>query len=593
MKIYIRHIFYAVIFSFILSSCSYLDLMPDGRYNDENFDDYPKLLRGYVDKVYNSYLPSTYYSSYYVSLSALTDDAVYRSESNSFRKYAVGSANKTGNPFIPKWEQNYAAINYLNLFLHENRGYNTQYLTNPESDLAMRRSLQGDAFGLRAWMYFDLLRVWGGKGTNGTLLGVPIRLEPTEDIDGLTNRAIKRASFDDCVKQILADCDSAYKYLHTDNRDYPSDPSQSIMVTGSARYKTLSKVAIDAIRARLYLMWASPAYNPDGDMTRYEKAAEYAAKVMKHKLEVESTLAGGFKPLNKFIWTDCNSQEIIWLSNTIKSTDLERAFYPLNFGGTATVVPTQELVDAFPMKNGYPITDARGGYNKNAPYKDRDPRFYSAIYHHGSRITRSTSAEVVYNFDCAVGGKDAPGGANTSPTGYYIKKFIYQGWNPYDLNVLTGYHPVFFLRWTQMCLTFAEAANMTVGPNDEARYGYSAKQAIAWLRSRTTNDGMAGISNDPYLEECSGNKDKFDALVRNEWRIETCFEGERYYNLRRWGVSITELNAKLHGVQIQGTQHDYSPEVETINYPSLWTPIPWTDQERSGIVQNEGWSSWH
>ena len=60
MKTYIRHIFPAVIFSLVLSGCNFLDLMPDGSYNDENIDEYPKLMRGYVDKVYNSYLPATY-----------------------------------------------------------------------------------------------------------------------------------------------------------------------------------------------------------------------------------------------------------------------------------------------------------------------------------------------------------------------------------------------------------------------------------------------------------------------------------------------------------------------------------------------------
>ena len=593
MKTYIRHIFPAVIFSLVLSGCNFLDLMPDGSYNDENIDEYPKLMRGFVDKVYNSYLPATYYSRYFVSLSAMTDDAVYRMETNLCRKYAAGNAIKTENPFTSKWSGNYAAINYLNRFLYEDRGYNTQYLTNPEADIALRRCLQGDAYGLRAYMYFDLLRVWGGLGTNGKLLGVPIRLEPTDDVSGLNNRSISRATFDECVKQILADCDSAYKYLHASNRDYPTDAPQSIMITGSARYKTLDKVAIDALRARLYLMWASPSFNPKGDMTRYEKAAEYAAKVMKHKLEVEGSLAGGFNPLEKFIWTDCNSPEVIWLSKTEKSSDMEKAFYPLNFGGSAEVVPTQELVDAFPMKNGYPITDPRSGYDENAPYKDRDPRFYSAIYHDGAKVTRSTDSEVVYIFECAVGGKDAPKGTNTSPTGYYIKKFLYRGWNPYDLNVLTGYHPVFFFRWTQMCLTFAEAANKTVGPVDATRYGYSARQALAWLRSRTTNDGMTGIVDDPYLEECAGDPDKFDALVRNEWRVETCFEGERYYNLRRWGVSLEELNATLHGVSISGSGHDRSVVVEKLRYPSLWAPIPYKDRKRSKLVQNAGWEAWN
>ena len=592
MKTVVRHRYAIIVFCMITSACSFLDLAPDGSYNDENFDDYPELMRGFVDKVYYEYMPSSYHSNYYMLLSAITDDAVYRSETNIFRKFATGNAIKTDNPFASKWSSNYTAINYLNMFLHENRGYNTKYMTDAEADQALRNCLQGDAYGLRAWMYFDLLRVWGGKGNNGKLFGVPIRLVPTESIDDYKNSDIKRASFDECVAQILADCDSAYKYLHANNRDYPTDAPQSIPVTGSARYKTLDKVAIDAIRARLYLMWASPSFNPENDMTRYEKAAEYAAKVMKHKLEVESTLTGGFSPLKKFLWTDCNSQEAIWVSKAYQTSDLEKAVYPLGFGGAADIAPTQELVDAFPMKNGYPISDSRSGYNRKTPYLNRDPRFYSSIYYHQANVTRGTS-EVMYTFNCAEDGKDAPDGTKTSPTGYYIKKFVYNAWNPFDMNVQAGFHPVFFLRWTQMCLTFAEAANKTVGPTDQARYGYSAKQAIAWLRSRATNDGAPGITNDPYLEECAASQEKFNELVMNEWRIETCFEGERYYNLRRWGVSVAELNRPLHGVKIQGGQYDYTRVVETYTYPSLWTPIPWYDVSVCGMPQNEGWNTWN
>ena len=46
----------------------------------------------------------------------------------------------------------------------------------------------------------------------------------------------------------------------------------------------------------------------------------------------------------------------------------------------------------------------------------------------------------------------------TSPTGYYIRKFLYRGWNPYDQTVQQGYRCVHLLSWTQMCLIFAEAA---------------------------------------------------------------------------------------------------------------------------------------
>ena len=130
--------------------------------------------------------------------------------------------------------------------------------------------MQGSAFGLRAWYGFDLLRTFAGKGTDGNMYGVPIMTEPAAT-DKIDNESIHRAGVDECVKQILEDCDSAYFYLPESNRDYPGDPAQSLTVTGSVRYKTLDRVCIDAIRAMVWLFWASPSFNPGGNVDRYTR----------------------------------------------------------------------------------------------------------------------------------------------------------------------------------------------------------------------------------------------------------------------------------------------------------------------------------
>ena len=85
----------------------------------------------------------------------------------------------------------------------------------------------------------------------------------------------------------------------------------------------------------------------------------------------------------------------------------------------------------------------------------------------------------------------------------------------------------------------------------------------------------------------------FEALVRNEWRIETCFEGWRFINLRRWGATTAELNVPVHGIQISADGTITHPVVETRNFPSEWMPIPYYDMRRCGnLVQNAGWESW-
>ena len=581
-----------------MSACTFLDPLPNGSYNDENFELYPELLRGFVDVVYNELLPETYLDNYYIPMSCATDDAIYSSPTAAWRIFSSGSAKMLSNPFDTKWRDNYRAINYLNMFLENDRGYNTRYMVAEDSDLALRNCLQGSAYGLRAWMYFDLLRVFGGKAENGELLGVPILTEPT-DPKTADASTIERATFDECAERILKDCDSAYNYLPRNNRDYPGDSQQSIQITGSARYKSLDQIAIDGLRAMVYIFWASPAYNPENDMSRYDKAARYAAAVIKHKLEVESTLTGGFDPTRGFSWHNVNSPEIIWPSEMRQSSNLETSFYPQQFGGSALVAPTQDLVDAFPMANGYPINDKRSNYDPTHPYEGRDPRFYATIFYNGAQVRRLNNAsEVMYTFECANGGKDAPGSNEVSATGYYIKKFIYRNWNTNDTTKELGYRCIHFMNWTKMCLIFAEAANKYVGPTDEGTYGYSARQAIAWLRNRPTNDDEPGLGTfgDPYLDECAAEATTFEGLVKNEWRVETCFEGDRYYNLRRWATDVSEINKPIHMAKISNQSglisYEY-PVVETLKYPSLWAPIPYTEIRKCPkLLQNQGWETW-
>ncbi len=577
----------------LLTGCSFLDPLPDGSYNNENMEDHVKLLRGYVDKIYCDFLPVNYANQYNLGLSAATDDALYRIETTSWRKFSNGTALMSENPFESLWNNSYKALNYANLFLEDNVGYNTRYLLDDASDKAYRSFLQGSAYGFRAWFHFCLLRAFAGRGTDGRMLGVPIMTLPSR-AENMDYETIVRPALDECVEQIRRDCDSAYFYLPYSNRDYPGESGGNITPSGSALYKGLDKVAIDALRAEIFLFRASPAFNLEAGKEWYDSAAFYAARVIRHKIEKEGALPGGFSTTKKFGWYECNSPEIIWASRHSTAVDTEKCCYPKNFGGSANIVPTQELVDAFPMNNGYPITHPLSGYDPANPYLNRDSRFYDDIFYNGAKVNRFSNSKLMYTFNTAEGGADAPGSSQVSPTGYYIRKFLWLGWNPFDAKPDTGYRCNYLLRWTRTCLVFAEAANMLVGPLTE-KYGYTARQALSWIRSRANE-----MTYDSYLDLASNNPEEFQNLVRNEWRIETCFEGDRYYNLRRWAKSVGELNMTLHGVKItQGfsggsdMEYDYTTVVERLKYPSLWSPVPYMEIRRCrNLIQNEGWENW-
>ena len=579
----------------MLSACNFLDPLPNGTITEENYASFPTIIEGYVYNAYNS-LPVSYNTEAFLGLDACTDDMVRTESSDPMRQFSVGNAQMSSYPLDKIWSRDYEAINYVNLFLKDDLGFTTRYLLDAQDNARLQRYLQGDAYGLRAWYLFDLLRLFGGKGADGSLLGVPIFTEPN-DLNDFDPGTVERASYDKCIEQILSDCDNALKYLPEANRDFVVPPTTT-MIDGAVRYRALDCVSIRALKALVYLTWASPAFNPSGDRSRWENAAKCAQEVIRYKLEVEGAQAKGFNPVSTFYFTYHNDPEVIWTS-TWNNNSYETLFFPLGFGGSAYCVPTQELVDAFGMANGYPISDSRSGYDPSNPYAGRDPRFYSIINTNGSKVLRGGDpSDVMYLFDTTEGGADAPGLPSTSTTGYYIKKYIYNLWNPYDKTIQTSTTSIFFLRWTQMCLAFAEAANHAVGPTGTVN-GLSAKDALAYVRNRTTQDGVAGVgtAGDPYLEECAAaGESVFDALVRNEWRVETCFEGARFFHLRRWGASAAQLSIPVHGVRIQSAEggNTYKYEVvETKGFPSPWLPIPYLEVRKcEHIVQNAGWETW-
>lgn len=580
--------------AFLLASCSdILDPLPNGHYTGDNVWEYPSMVKGFVDKAY-TLLPTSYAATENMYLDCATDDAVATSTTNTMRRLALGTITQANDPFASFWSRDYEALFYLNTFLKDRAGYNTRFMVDGHLDTLVRRNYQGDAYALRAWFQLDLLKKFGGKGSNGQLLGYPIVTEPI-DIFKADPNSFTRNTYDECVAQIIKDCDSALVYLPEANRDWLAE---NTTYQGAARWGRLDGISVKGIKAMTYLMWASPTFNPTNDLTRWEKAAEYAAELINFKLTVDATK--GFTPKARFTWTDPNSNEIFWSSEYSKGSTMENLQYPNGFQGGGNIGPTQELVAAFPMSNGYPIDHPLSGYNANDPYKNRDPRFYATIFYNGVTVKRITNtADVMYTFETYVGGKDEAGKQKNTLTNYYIKKYIYLGWNKSDVSVQTMPKSIFFIRWTQMCLTFAEAANHVVGPTDESRFGLSAKTAIGYLRSRNTTDNIPGLgaSGDPYLDACAAaGQSAFDALVKNERRIETCFEGQRFYDLRRWAGNVQELNVPVHKVVINQNNDTFTyttEEVEKRNFSSLYMPIPYGEITRArGLVQNEGWSSW-
>jgi hypothetical protein len=94
-----------------------------------------------------------------------------------------------------------------------------------------------------------------------------------------------------------------------------------------------------------------------------------------------------------------------------------------------------------------------------------------------------------------------------------------------------------------------------------------------------------GSGKDLYLATVA-DKAGFLAVVKNERRIELCFEDFRFWDLRRWsnGTSdVAAINAPVYSI------YSTTP-VETRSYKSPYMPLPFGELlKTNNLVNNAGW----
>ena len=404
----------------------------------------------------------------------------------------------------------------------------------------------------------------------------------------------------------MSDFDEAMKYLPEQYGDVSEGavPAKYAQKGGTAEeynraFGKLQRGKIDgrmiaAIRAQVALFAASPAYASAGAMT-YEQAAQYAAASLRNIGGLAGMDPDGWRWYNNvsmieaFGYDDPDPEEICWRGVVGDSHNLEESNYPPSLLGSGRVNPTQNLVDAFPMANGLPISASGSGYDPNNPYENRDPRLKAYILVNGEKIGANNTPINTAADNTDLDGINREGGKSTV-TGYYLRKLLRD-----DVNLNPAADKRHFgarIRYTEIFLDYAEAANEAQGPRGTVGgASYSAYDVIKAIRRRA---GVGGTT-DPYLESCASSKEKMRELIRNERRIELCFEGWRFWDLRRWKVSLSDLNQTAKGVSItnEGTGKKYSEiSVETRNYKDngYYGPVPY-DQILNfpTLLQNAGW----
>ena len=255
------------------------------------------------------------------------------------------------------------------------------------------------------------------------------------------------------------------------------------------------------------------------------------------------------------------------------------------------------------MRNGRPITDANSGYDPKNPYVNRDPRLDDDVIYNGSTYRRTiiiTGTYPAINGDNSETDDNINSISTSTRTGYYLKKLLRDDVSPLSSSLIEQQHIYPRIRYTEIFLAYAEAANDAWGPKvDGAGVGFTAYDVIKAIRDRAglaTNEiGMPLAEGDVYLEECANDQAKMTNLIRNERRIELCFENKRFWDLRRW---MLPLNETVKGMKIDRNEETSELtytiiDVEERRYDSsyqLYGPIPKGEVLKwSNLMQNKGW----
>ena len=597
-----KYVFLPVLAVLFFTSCQLFEPI------DENYSTYDRVLNepgwaeGILDAAYLK-LPTNSYSFNDVA----TDDAVSNDKASDYMRMATGAWSSTFNP-MNQWSNCLSGIQAVNQFL--TIVDSTKWRPSiPEVNRLYIRRLTGEAYGLRALLKYHLLVTVAGEDASGQLLGIPIT-DAYLDINADFN--IPRATFSASIQSIYDDINKSLDKLTMDDyKDLPADTKPEDMPAGCDTVKVGNYNAVfgnyamqrfsgriaKALRAKVALLEASPAYSKDNNVLLWEKAARYSGVLLKsingtagldpngHRWFLKANVdAVNLAPQSPAVPVD--QPEMIWRNRKNPSRTLEAAHFPPSLYGNGRVNPTQNLVDAFPMANGYPITDITNSkYYPNKPYTGRDPRLALYIIYNGSTFKSTT-------ITTGLGGKENAKDSipRSTRTGYYLKKLLVEqvNLNPTALSQENHYEVHF--RYTDFFLMYAEAANEAWGPNvdkgDEkgVPFGFTALDVIRAIRKR------AGIAQpDVYLNGIT-TKEDMRKLIHNERRLELCFEGFRFWDLRRWKEN---LNETAKGVEINrnGTEYRYVDVEKRLYKDYMYScPIPNAEINKfSNLVQNKGW----
>jgi len=465
------------------------------------------------------------------SYDGLTDHLLTNHPFNANVELQRGFGTIASGRYFNEWQDAYQAIRRANDFMD-----NIDQIE--ENDQGAINRLKGEVMTLRAYHYIKLAMLFGD---------VPLI---TSGIDIETGRSITRDPLNEIWDFVSSDLNQAADWL-----PYQNDGR-------------VSKGAALGLRARA-MLYAG----------RYAESAAAAKTIIDSQ---EYALYPDY--FEMFQYEGENNQEVILVrefaadvnSHNIYATGAPWSQIP---GSTGSLyVPTQAIIDLYPMANGLLISDPESGYDPRNPYENRDPRLYHSVF-----LSERTPLPDggIYGSTPGTDGSDAVQiTVYSTATGYNIRKYVdeedYTNPSNSGLNII-------LLRYAEVLLTYAEA-KIELGEIDQSVY-----DAINQVRQRES------VDMPPITPDQSATTDELREMVRTERSIELAFEGFRLFDIRRWRIAEEVMPGVPNGMTyvnnselVQITLEGFDRSFDTAR-DYLW-PIPNRERElNTKLTQNPGW----
>lgn len=630
--------FYKILVSglFILSlSCAdFLDIVPDNVATIDNAFRMRVTAEQYLSTCY-SYIPN--HGSEYSNPAFFGADEWWMAKQygNVWSPWNIARGEQSkNNPQVDYWrganggKPMWEGISQCNIFLEN-------IMKVPDMSEKEKKQWVAEIKFLKAYYHFYLLRAYGP---------IPIIKENFPISASGEDVRVFRQPVDDVFTYILELIDEGLLDLVSTVKDESTELGRiTLPIALGMKAKILTYAASPLFNGNTdYLNFKNQEgvhfFNQEYKAEKWSKAAEACKEAINNAHSLGHALyefPGGLLTQNispetklkltiRGIVTERWNSEVIWANTNSRASSMQTWTHPTSLdpseagylGSTGSFGTTLKIANMFYSENGVPIDEdkewdyqnrfelrvgsseeryyIKEGYTTAEFNFEREPRFYGSLgfdggiwYGHGRFDDQKPS--YLRSKRGQLAGKQQAGWH--SVPGYYAKKLDYytNTSTSADNYSITSYAwPV--LRLGDLYLLYAESLNELNGPGVEV-YEYLDK-----IRARA---GLQGVESS--WSTYSKNPTKYTTkeglreIIQRERTIETLFEGQRFWDVRRWKTFLSELNKPITGWDVdQSNAEDYYREKVIFNQRFEFKDYFWPIREydiivNRNLIQNPGW----